>query len=251
MRDNDFRYVFIGIETPEAHILDKTQKQLADDVSLARAVEVVSSYGMIVNAGFIMGFDNEDEHTAGNIIRCIEETGICMAMVGTLYALPNTQLTKRLKKEGRLISDGASHVDADRDVDQTSSGLNFVPTRPRADILRDYAKVLKHIYSARNYYARVKRTGVNLRSYAKHRPSFLTKLRLGWSFLKMSSWVSVTPRVAFLYWKTFFRFLFSSPGALVATVNLSAMYIHFYKQSRFIIKGIDKRMTDFEAAAAS
>jgi radical SAM superfamily enzyme YgiQ (UPF0313 family) len=251
MRDNDFRYVFIGIETPEAHILDKTEKQLAADVSLARAVEVVSSYGMIVNAGFIMGFDNEDEHTAGNIIKCIEETGICMAMVGTLYALPNTQLTRRLRKEGRLLSNGVSHVDADRDVDQTSSGLNFVPTRPRADILRDYAEVLKSIYAPKNYYARVKRTGVNLHSYAKHRPSFGAKLRMLWSFMKMSSWVSVTPRVAFLYWITFFRFLFSSPGSLVATVNLAAMYIHFYKQSRFIIKGIDKRMTDFEAASAS
>ena len=251
MRDNDFRYVFIGIETPEAHILDKTEKQLADDVSLARAVEVVSSYGMIVNAGFIMGFDNEDEHTAGNIIKCIEETGICMAMVGTLYALPNTQLTRRLRKEGRLLSNGVSHVDADRDVDQTSSGLNFVPTRPHAEILRDYAKVLEHIYSAKNYYARVKRTGLNLHSYAKHRPSFGTKLRMLWSFMKMSSWVSVTPRVTFLYWITFFRFLFSSPGSLVATVNLAAMYIHFYKQSRFIIKGINKRMEGLEAAATS
>jgi len=49
---------------------------------------------------------------------------------------------------------------------------------------------------------------------------------------------------------TFFRFLFSSPSALVATVNLAAMYIHFYKQSRFIIKGINKRVAEFDAAAA-
>ena len=251
MRDNDFRYVFIGIETPEEYILDKTQKQLAANVSIARAIQIVSSYGMIVNAGFIMGFDNEDEHTAGHIIKCIQETGICMAMVGTLYALPNTQLTRRLKREGRMITDGGSYVDADRDVDQTSSGLNFVPTRPHVDILRDYAKVLKHIYGAKNYYARVNRTGVNLRSYAKHRPSFRTKLRMVWSFLKMSSRVSVTPRVTFLFWMTFFRFLFSSPGSLVATVNLAAMYIHFYKQSRYIIKDINKRMADFEAAGAA
>jgi radical SAM superfamily enzyme YgiQ (UPF0313 family) len=250
MRDNDFRYVFIGIETPEGHILDKTPKQLAADVSLAGAIQTVSSYGMIVNAGFIMGFDNEDEHTAGNIIKCIEETGICMAMVGTLYALPNTRLTRRLKEEGRLITEDGSRVDADRDVDQTSSGLNFVPTRPHVDILRDYAKVLKHIYAPRNYYARVNRTGMNLRSYAKHRPSFRTKLRLAWSFLKMSSRLSVTPSVTFLYWMTFFRFLFS-PGSLVAAVNLAAMHIHFYKQSRFIIKGINRRMAEFETAAVT
>ncbi len=250
MRDNDFRYVFFGIETPEEHILDKTQKQLAANVSIARAVQTVSSYGMIVNAGFIMGFDNEDEHTAGNIINCIQETGICMAMVGTLYALPNTQLTRRLKKEGRLLTDGVSYVDADRDADQTSSGLNFVPTRPCVDILADYVKVLEHIYAAKNYYARVTLTGANLRSYAKHRPPLRTKVRTVWSFVKMSSQLSVTPRVVFLYWKTFFRFLFVSPGALVATVNLAAMYIHFSKQSRFTIKGIRKRIAEFANAAA-
>jgi len=250
MRDNDFRYVFVGIETPEKHVLDKTQKQLAADVSIARAVQTVSSYGMIVNAGFIMGFDNEDERTAGNIINCIQDAGICMAMVGTLYALPNTQLTRRLKKEGRLLTDGVSQVDGDRDADQTSSGLNFIPTRPYVDILADYVKVLEHIYAPKNYYDRVATTGANLRLHAKHRPPLHTKLRMLWSFLKMSSQVSVTPRVAFLYWKTFFRFLFVSPGSLVATVNLAAMYIHFSNQSRFTIKGIEKRMADFATEAA-
>ena len=36
------------------------------------------------------------------MIDCIEDTGIPAAMVGLLFALPNTQLTRRLAKEGRL-----------------------------------------------------------------------------------------------------------------------------------------------------
>jgi len=36
------------------------------------------------------------------MIDFIEETNIPVCMVGLLYALPGTQLTRRLTKEGRL-----------------------------------------------------------------------------------------------------------------------------------------------------
>ena len=42
------------------------------------------------NGGFILGFDHETEHTARNMSRLIQESGIVMAMVGGLYALPGT-----------------------------------------------------------------------------------------------------------------------------------------------------------------
>jgi radical SAM superfamily enzyme YgiQ (UPF0313 family) len=250
MEDNDFRYVFIGIETPEEHILDKTSKHLAVNVTVGEAIKTISSYGMIVNGGFIIGFDNEDESTARNLISCIQDTGICMAMVGTLYALPNTQLTRRLEREGRLLSDGSTLVDGGHDVDQTSSGLNFVPSRPCLDILRDYVQVLEHIYTPKNYYARVARTGANLRSPNKYRPSLRAKLKMLWAFVQTSSRVSVKPSVAFFYWITFFRFLFFSPRSLVAIVSLTAMYIHFSKQSRFIIKDIKNRIAVLRAVSA-
>jgi len=248
MRDNDFRYVFIGIETAEEHILDKTSKQLAVDVTVEEAVKIISSYGMIVNGGFILGFDNEDEFTAGNLISCIQNTGICMAMVGTLYALPNTQLTRRLEREGRLLSHGSTLVDAGKgDVDQTSSGLNFVPSRPGLDILRDYVQVLEHIYKPKHYYARVARTGANLRTRNKYRPSLRAKLKMLWAFVLTSSHASVKPSIAFFYWITFFRFLFFSPRSVVATVSLTAMYIHFSKQSRFTVKQLKNRMARLKA----
>lgn len=244
MQDNDFRYVFIGIETPEEHILDKTSKHLAVNVTVAEAVKTISSYGMIVNGGFIIGFDNEDESTAPNLISCIQDTGICMAMVGTLYALPNTRLTRRLEREGRLLSNGSTMVDGGRDIDQTSSGLNFVPSRPCLDILRDYVQILEHIYTPKNYYARVVRTSANLRAPNKYRPSFRAKMKMLWAFIQTSSRVTVKPSVAFFYWITFFRFLFFSPRSVVATVSLTAMYIHFSKQSRFIIEDLKKRIAE-------
>ena len=85
---------------------------------------------MIVNAGFIIGFDSENNYSAKFLEECIQDAGICMAMVGKLYALLNTQLTRRLRSEGRLIEDDSVLRDVKKDIDQTTSGLNFITKRP-------------------------------------------------------------------------------------------------------------------------
>jgi hypothetical protein len=98
---------------------------------------------MIVDSGFIIGFDEETGQTAEKMIRCIQDSGICMAMIGMLYALPNTQLARRLKEEGRLFEERSTN-DAHLKIDQMSSGLNFITTRPRVDILKDFIHVLRY-----------------------------------------------------------------------------------------------------------
>ena len=76
------------------------------------------------------------------MIEFIEEAAIPVAMVGLLYALPNTQLTRRLEREGRLHQghDVAPTIGAD----QCTAGINFDPVRPLRDILTDYKRVLEH-----------------------------------------------------------------------------------------------------------
>ena len=75
------------------------------------------------------------------IAEFIELSAIPVAMVGLLYALPNTQLTRRLVKEGRLH---ANHdIAATTGGDQCTTGLNFDTLRPLRDVLRDYKSVLQ------------------------------------------------------------------------------------------------------------
>jgi hypothetical protein len=64
----------------------------------------LASSGIIVFAGFIVGFDSEKGSTAEGMIECIEDTAIPVCTVGLLYALPATQLGRRLLREGRLFS---------------------------------------------------------------------------------------------------------------------------------------------------
>ena len=55
---------------------------------------------MEVMAGFIVGFDNDPDDIFELQTAFIRESGIPLAMVGLLSALPDTQLWRRLEKKG-------------------------------------------------------------------------------------------------------------------------------------------------------
>lgn len=235
MYDVDFRYVFVGIETPDDEILRLTNKSQNVNKSITESVKKIYSYGMIVNGGFIIGFDNETDQTANSMIRCIQDSGICMAMVGKMYALPQTQLTRRLKREGRLFEKDSTIKDTSTQLDQNTSGLNFVTSRPRLDVLNDYKEIVKYIYDPKRYYERITYTCINLNPANKFKPSFSKILKSIKAFSKVCKIVGFNKITGWLYWKSIFRVLLKNPKGIEATVNLAAMFIHFQKQSKFIV----------------
>ncbi|MFC2170886.1 DUF4070 domain-containing protein, partial [Calditrichota bacterium] len=178
MQDVDFRFVFIGIESPDEEVLKSVNKKVNLNINIAKAINKIYSYGIIVNAGLIMGFDNENEQTAENMITCIQESGICMAMLGMLYALPNTQLTKRLEKEGRLFEDGSTLRIINPEIDQMTSGLNFIASRPRLNVLKDFVHVTKYIYDPKHYYERMTYTILRIKPVNKYRPGIGKMLKM-------------------------------------------------------------------------
>ncbi|NOY07946.1 MAG: B12-binding domain-containing radical SAM protein [Spirochaetes bacterium] len=247
MEDVDFRFVFLGIETPEENILKSINKKVNLNKSIVNAVKKISSYGMVVNGGFIIGFDNESDKTAENMIKCIQDSGISMAMVGKLYALPNTQLKRRLKIEGRLFENGSTLRDTSTQIDQMSSSLNFITSRLRADVLRDYVNVIKYIYDPGNYYKRVTYTGLNLKPANKYKPDIMRALKTMESFLKLCKKAGFNKTTGWLYWKMLFTVLLKNPKAIEAAVNLAAMYLHFNKQAEFSIELTNKEINNIES----
>jgi hypothetical protein len=240
MRECDFRYVFLGIESPDDRVLARVKKTQNVEVSVPDAVRTLGSYGMIVNGGFILGFDEESPDAGDGIIRLVEEAGICLAMVGALYALPKTRLARRLEAEGRLFDRGRKTVDALLDIDQTTSGLNFVTSRPRAAILEDQAKVLRHIFQPARYYDKVLLTAQRLKPANRHRAGFREALKMARAFARVSIKAGFNERTWKLYWKTLFLVLARNPVALDAAVNLAAMYLHFAKQSYYVVCVLEK-----------
>ncbi len=132
MRDNDFRYVFMGIESGDEEVLARTKKGQNTALPAAEVVRILNSYGIVVNTGLILGFDGESDHTARNMLAMVQRSGAFPTLVLPLHALPNTQLSQRLRREGRLFREGVIEiVDGDR-TDTATTGLNFVTERPRA-----------------------------------------------------------------------------------------------------------------------
>ena len=146
MEDAGFRRVFLGIETPVEVSLKEAQKGQNTRRDLLESIHKIQSYGMEVMAGFIVGFDNDPDDIFDLQMRFIRESGIPLAMVGLLTALPDTQLWRRLEKEGRLLD-----VSTGNNTDCT---VNFVPRMEMDRLVAGYKRILRTIYSPKEYYRR-------------------------------------------------------------------------------------------------
>jgi radical SAM superfamily enzyme YgiQ (UPF0313 family) len=156
-----FERVFVGIETPVEESLKEAQKGQNTRRNLLDSVRKLQSYGMEVMAGFIVGFDNDPDDIFERQINFIRESAIPLAMVGLLVAIPETQLWRRLKREGRL-------VEIDHTGNNTDCVLNFVPRMDAGRLVEGYKSILRTIYKPSEYYqrsldslARVKRDGAS------------------------------------------------------------------------------------------
>ncbi len=246
MKKAEFRYLSIGLETPEDTVLEKALKHQNMNKSIPGIITKILSYGIIVDASFIFGFDNETEQSAGLLMNCIRDSGICMAMVGTLYALPDTQLARRLKNEGRLFQEVTRISNPSLEIDQMSSGLNFKTIRLRSDILKDYTSILNNIYHPENYYKRLLFLGLNLKPCYRYKSGGLKKIRLLVTFLKVCGKVGFNSRTGILFWKLLFTIFLKNPKALEPVVGFAAMYIHLAKHARFIIELTNVKIKDIE-----
>jgi radical SAM superfamily enzyme YgiQ (UPF0313 family) len=235
MQDLDFRYVFVGIESADSEVLHSMHKQPNLKRDIAAALHRIYRYGIVVNGGFILGFDGETSDSARKLIEVIERGKIVMSMVGLLFALPNTQLTRRLKEEHRLLEDSGrlSAVAEATEVDQTTSGLNFITQRPRSEVLGDFLHVLKAAYSTKNYFDRCLSVSRVLRIRPRFKPSWRRKAKYGTAFLKIVVKLGLRPSTAYYYWRNFLVVLFTRVSALETVVNLMAMYLHFSRQTKF------------------
>lgn len=146
MQRANFRRVFLGIETPVEESLKEAQKGQNLRHSLLDSVRRIQSFGMEVMAGFIIGFDHDPEDVFERQMQFIRESAIPLAMVGLLTALPETQLWRRLEREGRLLAESTGN--------NTDCTLNFVPRMDAARLVEGYKRVLRAIYEPAAYYQR-------------------------------------------------------------------------------------------------
>jgi radical SAM superfamily enzyme YgiQ (UPF0313 family) len=140
-----FSSVFIGIETPSQESLAETQKIQNLRLDLTESVEKLTRAGLEVMAGFIVGFDADDEGIFDRQLKFIQNAPIPMAMAGILSALPGSQLWDRLEREGRLLQDWSG---------ENFGRTNFKTRMPENVLLDGYRKLLAALYEPDAYFAR-------------------------------------------------------------------------------------------------
>jgi radical SAM superfamily enzyme YgiQ (UPF0313 family) len=221
MRDAGFRRVFLGIETPVAESLKEAQKSQNRGDMLA-SVKTIQSYGMEVMAGFIVGFDNDPEDIFERQIDFIRRSGIPLAMVGLLNALPDTQLWRRLQREGRLLGEANGN--------NTVCTLNFKTRMDPALLIQGYQRIMRTIYSPREYYQRVLDS---MRHTAQEfaEPQHYTVINAITSFTRVMLKLGVLDRERKEFWRFISQATMKHRDRLAESLRLAAMGYHFRKLS--------------------
>ncbi len=148
MADAGFTAVFVGIETPNPTSLAEAGKRQNLRADPAESVLKLTHAGLEVFAGFIVGFDSDDDTIFERQRQFISSLPIPRAMVGTLTALPGTALWRRLEREGRLRA---------RPTGDQFDRPNFEPRMGEETLVAGYARLLETLFDEEAYFARCER----------------------------------------------------------------------------------------------
>jgi hypothetical protein len=212
----------------------------------AEAVRTFNSYGFIINTGLIVGFDGETAKSAENMLRMVRETGAFPTLVLPLHAMPTTQLAGRLRRERRLFGGGVKITRKDR-TDTATTGLNFVTSRPRTEVLRDLARVLEELYEPNNQYERIALTRRQLRPSQKHLPGLKKMLQLVYSFVQIAFTVGLDASTRVQFWKAFVYTMLTKPRAIEQVVMQAVLHRSYAVQSRSYIRALREEAVEVES----
>ncbi|MGC2400753.1 MAG: radical SAM protein, partial [Acidobacteriaceae bacterium] len=235
MVEANFMYVFIGIETPSAEALKESHKFQNLRKNNVEQVRIIQEKGLWVLAGFIVGFDSDDETIFARQLEFINKTAITWAMAGILMAPPTTALFDRMKREGRLIEDSPSI---------SNFGLpNFRTVLPLPILLRGLCTLLEGLYEPDAFFERAFNSLNVWQPKAIQKPPYLG-MYYNLRVLSASIWrQGIRSGYKRSYWRFLYRMLSthwrSQPRLWLGfTVLLSAH--HFVLYSRVVIKQLQE-----------
>ncbi len=216
-----FEAVFIGIESPNEKSLLECHKPQNTNRDLIASVKKIQQFGLEVQGGFIVGFDNDHPKIFEELTNFIQQSGIVTAMVGLLNAPKGTNLEKRLLSEGRMLQDFTGN--------NTDFTINFIPKMDSKKLMDGYKSILKTIYSPKYFYERVMRFMKDFEPKKKKvfhlNPNYIVALFR--SIYKLG----IIGEERIYYWKLFLWTLFRKPQLFSLAILFAIYGFHFKKIS--------------------
>jgi radical SAM superfamily enzyme YgiQ (UPF0313 family) len=230
-----FDCVFIGVESPNDSSLAECNKTQNTGRDIVAAIKKIQSFGLQVQAGFIVGFDSDKPGVFDKLISLIQDSGVVTAMVGLLNAPRGTKLYKKLMSEDRLTTPTGDNMDCT---------MNFIPKMDIHELLGGYQKVLNTIYSQKHYCKRIKTFLEN------YNFTNTTRLKVRYCSIKAlfrSTWrIGLMEKGKIYYWMLILWAL-KSPRRLVLAVRLSIYGFHFRK----MLEHVNSQMTELVATSSN
>jgi len=198
--------------------LAECNKKQNKNRDLIETVKCIQRAGLQVQGGFIVGFDHDTRSIFQRQIEFIQKSGIVTAMVGLLQAPAGTRLYKRLKKEGRLVG----HFTGDN----VDGSTNIIPRMDLDELREGYRTIMRHIYSPKLYYQRIK---TFLREYKATRIHIPLDFQRVLALFHSSIRLGIFGKERRQYWGILFWTLFRRPGLFPLVITLAIYGHHFRK----------------------
>jgi len=246
MVDCNFGSVFLGIETPDEESLTLTQKFQNTRDSLTDSVHAITRTGLRVMAGFIIGFDGEKSGAGDRVVKFVEKTSIPTAIFSMLQALPDTALTIRLEKEGRLRS-------KDGNINQTTL-MNYVPTRPLEEIASEYIAAFWELYDPEKFLDRTYRH-FRILGEAKYPDKGNSSktgvdLKVIQAFLTICWRQGLVRKTRYAFWRNLFNMYRYNRGGISSYLSTCAQIEHFLEYREIVKAEIEAQLAEFLAEEA-
>ena len=143
MAESGCQSLFIGFESLNEKALTNVHKGQNLGGKYERLVEALHSRGIMINASFVFGLDEDDISTFGTTVEWIIKHKIETVTSHILTPYPGTELYKRFLETGRIRDEDLSHYN--------TAHVVFEPAKMTAEELYEgYLNVYKEVYSFRN-----------------------------------------------------------------------------------------------------
>ena len=146
MRDSGCAQVLIGLESTSLaglHGIEQKSDWKAKQIdSYASAIERIQSHGISVNGCFVLGLDGTGPESFENVRDFVRVSGLHEVQITIQTAFPSTPLYERLKREGRILQDGAWELCTLFDVNFRPDGMSV------QELEQKFVWLAKELYSS-------------------------------------------------------------------------------------------------------
>lgn len=242
-----FYAVFLGIETPDENSLKVTRKLQNTRSPLAAACDKIHKAGLLITAGFIIGFDGECAGAGERIQAFVAMTRIAQPMLGILQAPPNTALWQRLEREGRLLHlSGIGGVE----LGDQNSLMNFIPTRPMVEIATEYVAAIWNLYEPTHYLKRCLDQCLAITPSISQQQRMLFPVSKSLRLLIQLLWQQGVRRspIRTQFWQQLWVILRQNPQMLGLYLGLCAAGEHFFTYRELAKERIEQQLQQLSLA---